>query len=244
MKKGDLRKREILNAAEALFCQKGYEQTSIQDILDVLNTSKGSFYHHFVSKEALLEGICQKRAEQIYQTALSSVNEQLSAADNLNQLLSGMIPFRDEKLVFLLMLLPIFSLPEGRIVKICYCDALARLFTPAVSEWLRRGHESGELYCTDPDIAAGLILSLVNRLWVQVCEMIIQAEGNGTEPDLSAILRLTETYRLSIGQIVSLPYGYVKMIDLPSLRLLCEQIHNHWSCKKTYNKEKNRRTNP
>ena len=233
MKKGDLRKQEILNAAAALFCQKGYEQTSIQDILDVLSTSKGSFYHHFVSKEALLEGICKKRAEQIYQTALSSVNEQLSAADNLNMLLSDMIPFRDEKLVFLLMLLPIFSLPEGRMIKICYCDALAGLFTPAVSEWLKRGCDSGELYCTDPYITAGMILSLVNRLWVQVCGMIIQAENNCTEPDLSAILQLTETYRLCIGKIVSLPYGSVEMIDLPSLRLLCEQIHNHWPCKKS-----------
>ena len=41
MKKGDLRKQEILQTAEKLFCRKGYEQTSVQDILDQLKTSKG-----------------------------------------------------------------------------------------------------------------------------------------------------------------------------------------------------------
>ena len=43
MKKGELKKQEIMETAEILFCKKGYEQTSIQDILDKLKTSKGSF---------------------------------------------------------------------------------------------------------------------------------------------------------------------------------------------------------
>ena len=63
MKKGDLKKQEILRTAESLFCRYGYEATSIQDVLDELKTSKGSFYHHFVSKEALLEEICRIRAK-------------------------------------------------------------------------------------------------------------------------------------------------------------------------------------
>ena len=79
MKKGDIRKQEILNTAETLFCRKGYEQTSIQDILDCLHTSKGSFYHHYVSKESVLEGICSKRAEQIYQ----AISDQLDPDENV-----------------------------------------------------------------------------------------------------------------------------------------------------------------
>ena len=228
MKKGDLRKQEILITAETLFCQKGYEQTSVQDILDILNISKGSFYHHFVSKEALLEGICQKRAEQIYQNVLLTVDHSYSNLNNLNKLFSGMIPFQNEKLVFLLMLLPIFSLPEGRMMKITYCDALAELFAPDVIYWLHKGHDSKELYCPEPEITADLILSLINRLWVMICGMMISAEKNGKETDLQAILKLTDRYRISIEQILSMPFGSLELIDLPALRLLCEQIHNHW----------------
>ena len=73
MKKGDLRKQEILDTAEMLFCRNGYEQTGIQEILDRLKISNGSFYHHYVSKEALLDGICRRRAEQIFSAASGRV---------------------------------------------------------------------------------------------------------------------------------------------------------------------------
>ena len=41
MKKGDIKKQEILTVAEDLFCRKGYEETSVQDILDVKARSRG-----------------------------------------------------------------------------------------------------------------------------------------------------------------------------------------------------------
>ena len=43
MKKGDLRRQAILDTAEALFFQRGYEETSVQDILDAMGLSKGGF---------------------------------------------------------------------------------------------------------------------------------------------------------------------------------------------------------
>ena len=50
MKKGDARRGELLAASEKLFYTKGYENTSVQDILDAVGFSKGGFYHHFDSK--------------------------------------------------------------------------------------------------------------------------------------------------------------------------------------------------
>ena len=64
MIKGDLRKKQILETAEALFTARGYENTGVQDILDQLHLSKGSFYHHFESKELVLRIICENRASQ------------------------------------------------------------------------------------------------------------------------------------------------------------------------------------
>ena len=55
MKKGDIKKQEIIQTAEMLFCRYGYNETSVQDILDAIHTSKGSFYHHFESKEQVLQ---------------------------------------------------------------------------------------------------------------------------------------------------------------------------------------------
>ena len=54
MRKGERRKQDILAAASELFLKKGYTATSIQDILDVLGCTKGSFYHHFQTKFEVL----------------------------------------------------------------------------------------------------------------------------------------------------------------------------------------------
>lgn len=47
-------KDRILDTAWKLFREKGYENTTLQDIIDTSDTSRGAFYHHFRGKEELL----------------------------------------------------------------------------------------------------------------------------------------------------------------------------------------------
>lgn len=49
--------RKILDVARKLFTEKGYDHTTIQDIVDGLGMSKGAVYHHFKSKEAIYDRI-------------------------------------------------------------------------------------------------------------------------------------------------------------------------------------------
>lgn len=53
-------KKEILNAAQTLFLLKGYEQTSISDIMDMVGGAKGMFYRCFESKEDVMHILCDK----------------------------------------------------------------------------------------------------------------------------------------------------------------------------------------
>jgi AcrR family transcriptional regulator len=50
-------KEKIVDAAYELFGEKGYEKTSVTEIIDRAGASKGGFYHHFKSKEEILETI-------------------------------------------------------------------------------------------------------------------------------------------------------------------------------------------
>lgn len=85
MRKGEKKKQDILDTARALFAKKGYVNTSIQDILDQLDCSKGSFYHHFSAKFEVLADIARERAQKAlaaYQNTLF-----LDPMDALNSLL-------------------------------------------------------------------------------------------------------------------------------------------------------------
>jgi AcrR family transcriptional regulator len=53
------RRREIMDAAAAVFAQKGYHAATTRDIADGLGMQPGSLYYYFESKEAALEEICR-----------------------------------------------------------------------------------------------------------------------------------------------------------------------------------------
>ena len=55
-----VKRNEILDVAQRLIYTKGYEQMTIQDMLDDLQISKGAFYHYFDSKQAVLEALVER----------------------------------------------------------------------------------------------------------------------------------------------------------------------------------------
>ncbi|MBS4198467.1 TetR/AcrR family transcriptional regulator [Bacillus sp. FJAT-49732] len=58
------RKKQILDVAHRLFIEKGFQTTSIQDILDDARIAKGTFYNHFTSKNACLMAILDQVGDE------------------------------------------------------------------------------------------------------------------------------------------------------------------------------------
>jgi AcrR family transcriptional regulator len=65
----EARKNEILDIAQRLFMEKGYEDTAINDILSVSGIARGSLYYHYKSKEDVLDGIIGRMTEQLVTAA-------------------------------------------------------------------------------------------------------------------------------------------------------------------------------
>lgn len=64
------RRDEILDMARHLIYTKGYEQMTIQDLLNGLQISKGGLYHYFASKEALLAALVERMGLEAVQNLL------------------------------------------------------------------------------------------------------------------------------------------------------------------------------
>jgi TetR/AcrR family transcriptional regulator, transcriptional repressor for nem operon len=54
-------RNHIIDAADLLFYQRGYEHTSFADIAGAVNISRGNFYYHFKSKDEILEAVIDLR---------------------------------------------------------------------------------------------------------------------------------------------------------------------------------------
>lgn len=75
-------KSKIVSAAWKLFYDNGYENTTIEDIIFESGTSKGSFYHYFESKDALLGSLAYLFDEK-YEELESEINQAADSIENL-----------------------------------------------------------------------------------------------------------------------------------------------------------------
>lgn len=81
-KNGRNTKARIVSAAWKLFYEQGYENTTIEDIVFEAETSKGSFYHYFEGKDALL-GSLSMIFDEKYEELLNEMPADMNAADKL-----------------------------------------------------------------------------------------------------------------------------------------------------------------
>lgn len=75
-------KSRIVKAAWNLFHKKGYDQTTVEDIISASKTSKGTFYHYFKGKDALLNSLSYLFDEK-YEELAWIIDPNLSASDKL-----------------------------------------------------------------------------------------------------------------------------------------------------------------
>jgi AcrR family transcriptional regulator len=82
MARNSTTRSKIVSAAWELFYERGYDDTTVDEIVERSGTSKGSFYHYFAGKDALLSSLSTLFDEK-YQELLSDMDPEMSAFDQL-----------------------------------------------------------------------------------------------------------------------------------------------------------------
>ncbi len=154
MRKGEKRRRELVEAAAALFFERGYEETSVSDILDAVGCSKGSFYHHFDSKAELLMAIARQRAAAGFE-AFEAGEGQERPAERLNRLLHQACPFREGEERFLNSLVQLMRARESAALEQALLEAADELYYSSFLKAVAALDEEGG---TAPDEAASFLL--------------------------------------------------------------------------------------
>lgn len=213
MRKGDETRQEMLTVAERLFCTKGYDATSVQDILNVLHISKGGFYHHFNSKEEVLDTLCVMRAERAGNQTTALLADVEAPMARLNILLHGFMPLRREEISFMNMLLPLLKSPEGRAMGLCYQEALKAVFMPLLEQELDAAQEQQVIF---PQIAepAGIVLHLINCCWLDVALGLIDCAKSAQVHDTVTLLGVLNRYRRSVEVLLDAPFGSVEILRI------------------------------
>lgn len=210
MQKGEKRREEILKAASALFSQKGYRRTTLQDILDVVGCSKGSFYHHFESKLQVLEAIALMRTRADY--ASYRAKPQGGPLEALNQLLYFSCPFRDGEEHFMAALIGLGIRQEGAAMSAHLREARRAIFFDDLRALLSVLREEGLAYY-DNDILPELLwdthMSFCEALMREGCRLIISGGTPG-----SRMAQMLRVVRFQWERLLDLPFS--GMIIVPA----------------------------
>lgn len=85
---GEITKAELVEKAAQLFQERGYDQTTINDIIWSVGVSKGAFYHHFASKDEILEEITKEYIRNLIAKVGAIANEKgPNALEKLNRII-------------------------------------------------------------------------------------------------------------------------------------------------------------
>lgn len=89
VKEREERRKELIDTAEQLFIAQGYEQTSISDIVRLVNVSQGAFYYYFESKEDVLVAAMEKQIALMESDFIRIAhNSDLDEAEKLNSMIN------------------------------------------------------------------------------------------------------------------------------------------------------------
>ena len=96
MKKGERRKQDLLNIAYRMFIEKGYENTSVDDIIIEAGIAKGTYYYYFESKEATLEAVIEMMIEKAENIAKAALMNPVPIPQKLASVVYAFQPNKDE----------------------------------------------------------------------------------------------------------------------------------------------------
>ena len=96
MKKNE-RKQELLKIAYNMFLTKGYDNTSVDDIINEAKIAKGTYYYYFESKEATLEEVINMMINEEVKSAKEILNKPISIPEKLVGVITSLRPKIDEQ---------------------------------------------------------------------------------------------------------------------------------------------------
>ena len=211
MKKGIERRDQIIEAAERLFYEKGYEQTSVQDVLDALSLSKGGFYHYFQSKIELLEAVCRRQSVRDAEEMTAAVAQKEGAVAKFNTLLQYCGLLRADRMDFALLVLRVGYLGGSLQLRACLREGLMETALPMMREIILEGLAENVFFTRFPDDIGELILQLFANITDELAMLI--ASG-APESRMGDMLTRLETYRCSVETLLGAPFGTITLCDL------------------------------
>ena len=217
VKDPDVRRNEILNAAQQLFYTKGYEQTAVRDIINAIGIAKGTFYYYFHSKEELLDAMVVHLLQQVVVVVEPMVDDpQLSALEKLQKLFADTTTLKLENRALIETLLPVWYKDENAIMREKMKAASSEYIAPLFTRIVQQGVAQGVFDTPYPDEIGLVILQMGENMSEAIVKLMVEEEWGMAA--FVAIQRLVTVYQHAMIRLLGAPANSITLIDMESYR--------------------------
>jgi AcrR family transcriptional regulator len=213
IKHPSVRQEELLESARALFFERGFDATSVDDVIQRAGLSKGAFYHYFASKDALLEALATKMAaESLAQTADLLEDPTLNAFERLTAFLARGRQLKVEQAPQMLRMFEAVFRPENIALYHRLHAAVRQIMTPVLARIIEQGIEEATFRPSHPRTTAEILLQLAT-ITHDVVARLLTATGADIPPAIEAFERRLVEQGIAVDRILGLPDGSVQFIE-------------------------------
>jgi AcrR family transcriptional regulator len=173
LKKKELRKQEILNAAQKIICTKGYQFTNISDIIEEAGISRGTFYLYFQSLESvfheLVDDLIQKIMKCVQSVRIEDGRPMQDLQSNIERIVSVLFENRDLTAILLKEAIAVDKKVDEKL------NTLYSFLYRMVRSALRNGVKMGFLREIDENIIAMAFIGSIKETLYQ--SLVVQKDN-------------------------------------------------------------------
>lgn len=211
------RRNEILDVARKLVYTRGYEQMSIQNILDALKISKGAFYHYFDSKQSLLDGLIERMlddAEQVLRPIVDA--KDLSAIEKMRRYFDTAGRWKVAQKKFMLDLFRVWRADANAIMRQKQEVASIKRIAPMLTEIIRQGIDEGVFSAKYPEQFGNIFVGLSHGFEDKFVELLLT---DHPPPDaVQQLEALIGAYSDSVERILGAPSGSLPLGNIATMK--------------------------
>lgn len=211
------KRKQILDVALRLIYTKGYEQMTIQDVLDGLQMSKGAFYHYFASKEALLEALTDRMIDEAMKVLHPiEVDPRLSALDKLRRYLNTASQWKTERIDLLLPLVRVWYHDDNLVAREKYFTKSMKRISGFMTEVICQGVREGAMTTPFPEQVGEVILAIFLNMGENLAQYILVDDRSVAQ--MKRAERTIAMYGDALERILGVAPGSLPLVDQHTLR--------------------------
>jgi AcrR family transcriptional regulator len=219
----DERRTEFLDTALRLFEEQGFDNVAVQHITEAMEVAKGTFYHYFESKEALLAELTEREVHHMHVVAeLAAGAIKRPAIDRLRDALGTFQSWEPDNLEILIPYLRLLFRDENAIWRERVTGTMLDTMLPMLTDLMSEGMRQGVFAIDDPETSAEVTIAIWHGMYEKVNRPLVEL---GEHPELlPEVMRRLRAVEAAVERTLGIDHGALRLYDFDAIERALKDV--------------------